>query len=43
MRCVYTIAADRLAAEAKIVLVGYDYTEGRSVPLYDQIRRRLAA
>lgn len=35
-------SGDRLAAEAKSVLVGYDYTAGRSVPLPDEIRRRLA-
>jgi acyl-CoA thioester hydrolase len=35
-------AGDRLAAEAKSVLVGYDYEAGRSVPLSDEIRRRLA-
>jgi acyl-CoA thioester hydrolase len=36
-------AADRLVAEAKSVLVGYDYTVGTSVPLTENQRRRLAA
>jgi acyl-CoA thioester hydrolase len=36
-------AGDRLVADAKSVLVGYDYTEGASVPLTDNQRRRLAA
>jgi len=34
---------DRLAAEAKSVLVGYDYTAGTSVPLTEDMRRRLDA
>ena len=34
---------DRLAAEAKSVLVGYDYESGASVPLSDDIKRRLSA
>jgi acyl-CoA thioester hydrolase len=33
----------RVVAEAKSVLVGYDYGAGRSVPLTDELRRRLAA
>jgi acyl-CoA thioester hydrolase len=36
-------ADGRLAAQAKSVLVGYDYGAGRSVPLTDDQRRRLAA
>ena len=36
-------ADGRLVAEAKSVLVGYDYDAGRSVPLTDDQRRRLAA
>ena len=32
---------DRLVAEAKSVLVGYDYAAGRSVPLTEDQRRRL--
>jgi acyl-CoA thioester hydrolase len=36
-------AGDRLVAEAKSVLVGYDYEAGRSVPLTEEQRRRLAA
>ena len=35
-------AAGRLAAEAKSVLVGYDYGTGSSVPLTDDLRRKLA-
>jgi acyl-CoA thioester hydrolase len=35
-------AGDRLVAEAKSVLVGYDYTAGRSVPLTENQRRRLS-
>ena len=35
--------ADRLVADAKSVLVGYDYTVGTSVPLTENQRRRLAA
>jgi acyl-CoA thioesterase FadM len=34
---------DRLVADAKSVLVGYDYTVGASVPLTENQRRRLAA
>ncbi|MGZ4291029.1 MAG: acyl-CoA thioesterase [Gaiellaceae bacterium] len=34
-------AADRLVAQAKSVLVGYDYGTGASVPLSDDQRRRL--
>jgi acyl-CoA thioester hydrolase len=34
---------DRLVAEAKSVLVGYDYTVGASVALTENQRRRLAA
>ena len=38
------IRADgRVVAEAKSVLVGYDYEAGRSVPLTDTTKRRLAA
>jgi acyl-CoA thioester hydrolase len=33
---------DRLVADAKSVLVGYDYQEGTSVPLTENQRRRLA-
>lgn len=33
----------RVVAEAKSVLVGYDYDAGQSVPLTDDLRRRLAA
>ena len=33
----------KLAAEAKSVLVGYDYGTGSSVPLSDDLRRMLAA
>ncbi|HEY6961385.1 MAG TPA: thioesterase family protein [Gaiellaceae bacterium] len=36
-------AGERLVAEAKSVLVGYDYSQGRSVPLTDEQRRRLTA
>jgi len=36
-------AEDRLVADAKSVLVGYDYTVGTSVPLTENQRRRLAA
>ena len=36
-------AGSRLAAEAKSVLVGYDYESGASVPLSDDIKRRLSA
>jgi acyl-CoA thioester hydrolase len=31
-----------LAAEAKSILVGYDYERGQSVPLPDEVRARLA-
>jgi acyl-CoA thioester hydrolase len=34
---------ERLAAEARSVLVGYDYDTGTSVPLTDDLRRRLDA
>jgi hypothetical protein len=34
---------DRLVADAKSVLVGYDYTVGASVPLTENQKRRLAA
>ena len=37
------VAGDRLVADAKSVLVGYDYTTGTSVPLTENQRRRLAA
>jgi acyl-CoA thioester hydrolase len=36
-------AGERLVADAKSVLVGYDYTTGTSVPLTENQRRRLAA
>jgi acyl-CoA thioester hydrolase len=39
----HEIHADgRLAAQAKSVLVGYDYEHGQSVALSDQVRARLA-
>jgi len=34
-------SADRLVAEAKSVLVGYDYERNESVPLTDDLRRIL--
>jgi hypothetical protein len=34
---------DRLVADAKSALVGYDYTVGASVALTENQRRRLAA
>jgi acyl-CoA thioester hydrolase len=34
---------DRVAAEAKSVLVGYDYANGASMPLSDNIKERLTA
>ena len=34
-------SADRLVAEAKSVLVGYDYARNESVPLTDDLRRTL--
>ena len=38
------IAADgRVVAEAKSVLVSYDYDRGESVPVPDALRRRLAS
>ena len=36
-------AGGRLVAEAKSVLVGYDYQAGASVPLTENQRRRLAS
>ena len=36
-------AGGRLVAEAKSVLVGYDYGRGESVPLSADLRRKLAA
>jgi acyl-CoA thioester hydrolase len=36
-------AGDRLVAEAKSVLVGYDYESGTSVPLTENQRSRLTA
>ena len=36
-------ANGRLAAEAKSVLVGYDYELGQSVPLSEEVRNRLSA
>jgi acyl-CoA thioester hydrolase len=39
----HEIHADgRLAAEAKSVLVGYDYVLGQSVPLSDDLKERLS-
>jgi len=35
-------AGDKLVADAKSVLVGYDYEAGTSVPLTENQRRRLA-
>ena len=35
-------AGDRLVAEAKSVLVGYDYSSGRSVEVPERWRRRLS-
>jgi acyl-CoA thioester hydrolase len=35
-------SGDRLVADAKSVLVGYDYEAGTSVPLTENQRRRLA-
>ena len=35
-------SADRLVAEAKSVLVGYDYVLGQSVPLSDNLKERLS-
>jgi acyl-CoA thioester hydrolase len=35
--------SERLVAEAASVLVGYDYELGESVPLTDDLRRRLTA
>jgi acyl-CoA thioester hydrolase len=34
---------DRLVADAKSVLVGYDYTAGTSIPLTENLRRTLSA
>ena len=40
----HVIRADgRVVAEARSVLVGYDYEAGQSVPITDTTRRRLAA
>lgn len=36
-------ACDRVVAEARGVLVGYDYAEGESIALSDDWKRRLAA
>ena len=36
-------ANGRLAAEAKSILVGYDYQLGQSVPLSEDVRSRLSA
>ena len=36
-------AGGRLVAEAKSVLVSYDYERGESVPVPDELRRRLEA
>jgi acyl-CoA thioester hydrolase len=39
----HVIHADgRLAAEAKSILVGYDYERGQSVPLSDEVKERLS-
>jgi acyl-CoA thioester hydrolase len=35
-------SSDRLVAEAKSVLVGYDYERNQSVPITDDLRRALA-
>jgi acyl-CoA thioester hydrolase len=35
-------AGDRIVAEARSVLVSYDYELGTSVPVPDELRRRLA-
>ncbi|MFN2627963.1 MAG: acyl-CoA thioesterase [Gaiellaceae bacterium] len=34
-------AGERVVAEAKSVLVAYDYVRGESVPLSDELRRKL--
>jgi acyl-CoA thioester hydrolase len=40
----YELRADgRLVAEAKSILVGYDYARGESVPVPDRWKRRLTA
>ena len=40
----HVITADgRLVAEAKSVLVSYDYERGESVPVPEELRRRLAS
>ena len=40
----HVISADgRVVAEAKSVLVSYDYERGESVPVPDELRRRLAS
>lgn len=36
-------AGDRLVADARSVLVGYDYEQNISVPITDDLRRRLTA
>lgn len=36
-------AGDRLVAEARSVLVAYDYERGESVPVPDELRARLTA
>jgi acyl-CoA thioesterase FadM len=36
-------AGDRVVAEAKSVLVSYDYALGESVPVPDELRERLAS
>lgn len=46
LRLTFTMTADedgRLLAEGYGVLVGYDYAEGRSKPIPDQVRERLRA
>ena len=37
------VAGDRVVAEAKSVLVAYDYGRGESIPLTDELRERLNA
>ena len=36
-------AGDRIVADARSVLVAYDYARGESVPLSDELRARLTA
>jgi acyl-CoA thioesterase FadM len=37
------VAGDRVVAEAKSVLVAYDYARSESIPLTDELRERLNA